>query len=36
MILEKNNVEKCAEISKVYLTEQEVAAYDTQLQDLFK
>lgn len=36
MILEKDNVEKCARMTKIRLTAQETAAYDSQLKDLFK
>lgn len=36
MILEKDNVEKCARMTKIRLTPQEIAQYDSQLKDLFK
>ena len=36
MILEKDNVEKCARMTKIRLTAQETAGYDEQLKDLFK
>lgn len=36
MILEKDNVLRCARMTKIRLSAQEVAVYEAQLKDLFK
>lgn len=35
MILEKDNAAHCANMTKIYLTPQETAQYEKQMQDLF-